>query len=69
MVDEWISKQPDPELAVEQATAMHAIPRMVEPEDIAAATAFLLSNESRFITGTTLPVDAGALARIPNAKV
>lgn len=69
MVDEWVSNQPDPELAVEQATAMHAIPKMVEPEDIAAATAFLLSDESRFITGTTLPVDAGTLARMPNAKV
>lgn len=65
MVDDWVSS---PELAVDQATAMHAIPKMVEPEDIAAATAFLLSDEARFITGPTLPVDAGALARMPNAK-
>lgn len=32
------------------------------PEDIANAAAFLLSDESRFITGATLPVDGG-LAR------
>ena len=69
MVEEWVSNQPDPELAVEQATAMHAISKIVEPEDIAAATAFLLSDEALFITGTTLPVDAGTLARMPNAKV
>ena len=32
---------------------------MVEPADISAAVAFLASDESRYITGTTLPVDAG----------
>jgi SDR family mycofactocin-dependent oxidoreductase len=31
----------------------------VEPEDIAAAVAFLVSDEARYITGITLPVDAG----------
>jgi NAD(P)-dependent dehydrogenase (short-subunit alcohol dehydrogenase family) len=29
---------------------------MVQPEDIANATAFLLSEEARYITGVTLPV-------------
>jgi NAD(P)-dependent dehydrogenase (short-subunit alcohol dehydrogenase family) len=32
-----------------------------EPEDVANAIMFLLSNKSRFITGTTLPVDGGFL--------
>ncbi|HJT93550.1 MAG TPA: mycofactocin-coupled SDR family oxidoreductase [Mycobacterium sp.] len=31
----------------------------VEPEDIAAAVAWLVSDEARYITGITLPVDAG----------
>jgi SDR family mycofactocin-dependent oxidoreductase len=31
----------------------------VEPEDIAAAVAWLASDEARYITGITLPVDAG----------
>lgn len=43
--------------------------KMVEPEDIAAAAAFLLSNETRFIAGTTLLVDADGLTKMPNAKV
>lgn len=47
---------------------MNAQPGMVQPEDIANATAFLLSDEARYITGVTLPVDAGALARMANAK-
>jgi SDR family mycofactocin-dependent oxidoreductase len=31
----------------------------VEPQDISAAVVFLASDEARFITGVTLPVDAG----------
>lgn len=34
-----------------------------EPGDVAAAALFLLSDESRFITGTLLPVDGGWSAR------
>lgn len=36
--------------------------KMVEPEDIANAALFLVSEKARFITGVTLPVDAGLLA-------
>jgi SDR family mycofactocin-dependent oxidoreductase len=32
---------------------------VLEPEDIAAAVAWLVSDEARYITGVTLPVDAG----------
>jgi SDR family mycofactocin-dependent oxidoreductase len=35
----------------------------VQPEDISNAVAFLASERSRFITGSTLPVDAGVFAR------
>jgi NAD(P)-dependent dehydrogenase (short-subunit alcohol dehydrogenase family) len=34
------------------------------PEDIAAAVAFLASEDARFITGTSLAVDGGRLARL-----
>ncbi|WP_336645863.1 SDR family NAD(P)-dependent oxidoreductase [Microbacterium sp. USHLN186] len=37
--------------------------RLGDPEDIAEATAFLLSDAAGFITGVTLPVDGGSLAR------
>ncbi|MGY2062803.1 SDR family oxidoreductase, partial [Nocardia gipuzkoensis] len=38
----------------------HLLPvSCVEPEDIANASLFLASDESRYITGVTLPVDAG----------
>ena len=39
-----------------------AIKRMGEPEDIAAAAAFLASEDASFITGVNLPVDGGVSA-------
>ncbi|MEA3214216.1 MAG: hypothetical protein QOJ19_372, partial [Acidimicrobiia bacterium] len=36
---------------------------MVAPEDIANAAIFLASDAGRYITGVTLPVDAGFVAR------
>lgn len=44
--------------------SMHLLPvAMIEPEDIANASLFLASDESRYITGVTLPVDAGHCVR------
>jgi NAD(P)-dependent dehydrogenase (short-subunit alcohol dehydrogenase family) len=37
---------------------------MVEPEDISAAVAFLASDEARYVTGSTLPVDAGFVNKV-----
>ena len=38
----------------------NALPvQVLEAEDIAAAVAWLVSDEARYITGVTLPVDAG----------
>ncbi len=45
---------------VEAAKHMHALPiPHVEPIDISNALLFLASDEARYITGITLPVDAG----------
>jgi NAD(P)-dependent dehydrogenase (short-subunit alcohol dehydrogenase family) len=39
-----------------------ALKRLLEPNEVATAAAFLLSNDSGGITGINLPVDAGFLA-------
>jgi (+)-trans-carveol dehydrogenase len=40
---------------------MHTLPiGWVEPEDIANAVLFLASDEARYVTGVTLPIDAGS---------
>jgi glucose 1-dehydrogenase/3-oxoacyl-[acyl-carrier protein] reductase len=39
------------------------VPRVGEPDDVAAAVSFLLSSDASWITGVQLPVDGGWLAR------
>ena len=39
------------------------VDRVGEPEDVAAAVSFLLSDEASFITGSQLPVDGGWMTR------
>jgi NAD(P)-dependent dehydrogenase (short-subunit alcohol dehydrogenase family) len=34
---------------------------MIEPADVSNAIAWLVSDAARYVTGTTLPVDAGYL--------
>lgn len=48
----------------ENSGLQNALPvNLVEPEDIANAAAWLSSDEARYITGVTLPVDAGFTVR------
>ena len=40
-----------------------------EPEDVAAAIAFLASNDARYITGQTIVVDGGLTAHNPTVAL
>jgi len=51
----------NPEL--ENLANMHPLQRLAQPEDIAHASLFLASDESRHVTGVVLPVDGGFTAR------
>ncbi|TFD85941.1 mycofactocin-coupled SDR family oxidoreductase [Cryobacterium serini] len=55
---------PTQDSAVEAFKSLNALPvPWVEPVDISNAVLFLASDEARFITGVTLPVDAGNLVK------
>jgi NAD(P)-dependent dehydrogenase (short-subunit alcohol dehydrogenase family) len=50
--------------AIDAFRSINALPvAWVEPVDISNALLFLASDEARYITGVTLPVDAGALVK------
>lgn len=46
-----------------RASALHLLGRQGKPEEVAAAIAFLASEDSSFMTGSDLVVDGGYLAR------
>jgi SDR family mycofactocin-dependent oxidoreductase len=57
-------QNPTVEQYAEVMGSLNALPiPWVEPRDISNAVLFLASDEARYITGVTLPVDAGSLAR------
>jgi SDR family mycofactocin-dependent oxidoreductase len=55
--------EPNPtrEGAMRNAAEMHVLPiSQIEPIDMSNALLFLASDDARFVTGATLPIDAGA---------
>jgi NAD(P)-dependent dehydrogenase (short-subunit alcohol dehydrogenase family) len=53
--------QAQPQVAQALANLMPVT--LIEPYDVSTAVAWLVSDEARYITGVTLPVDAGFTAR------
>ena len=49
----------------EHTASLHPLQRIGEPDDVAAAVAFLSSDAASWITGVVLPVDGGAMGASP----
>lgn len=63
----FFDSQADPEAAAAGAAAAAPIGRMGDPGDVAGAISFLLSPDAAFVSGTSLLVDGGLMAKVPTA--
>jgi 2-keto-3-deoxy-L-fuconate dehydrogenase len=61
-VEARLKEYPDPQEYLKQMVAPHALKRLAQPSEIAAAAVFLASDEAAFVTGSALVVDGGYMA-------
>lgn len=61
----YFDAQTDPGSAAAGAAGAAPLGRMGSPADVAAAIAYLASDDASFVTGTSLLIDGGLLAKVP----
>lgn len=63
LYQEWLEGLPDPEGEAKKVAEAIPLGRIAEPEDVAAAVSFLASPGASYITGSSIPVEGGYLAK------
>ncbi|MHA0286662.1 SDR family NAD(P)-dependent oxidoreductase [Mycobacterium sp. C3-094] len=63
LYDDWLARIPGRETTAAEVLADIPLHRLATPEDVAAAVAYLASDDARYVTGTTIAVDGGYTAR------
>lgn len=62
LYEEWLSSHKDPSATDAGVVSQIPLRRLAAPADVAAAVAYLASDEASYITGASLPVDGGYTA-------
>ena len=65
LAEGYFESHPDPERARREAGSLHALGRIGQPEEIGKAVVFLASDDSSFMTGSSMIVDGGFSAGLP----
>jgi NAD(P)-dependent dehydrogenase (short-subunit alcohol dehydrogenase family) len=63
LVEEFANNAPDPGAMRAAMENYNPMPGILTPEDVAAVVAFLASDDAKWITGHTIPIDGGYCAR------
>jgi NAD(P)-dependent dehydrogenase (short-subunit alcohol dehydrogenase family) len=63
LYDAWLAGQSDPAQVENDVVGAIPLGRLAGPDDVAAAVAYLASDDARYITGATVPVDGGYTAQ------
>jgi NAD(P)-dependent dehydrogenase (short-subunit alcohol dehydrogenase family) len=69
LVEREIADSQDPDVQRKMIEGLQMMKRLAHPSEIAAAVAFLLSDDASFMTGASIPVDGGCLAGLPGPDV
>ena len=63
LVEDFANSAADPAAMRAAIEAFNPVPGIITADDVAAGVAFLLSDEARWITGHTMPIDGGYSAQ------
>jgi len=63
LYEAWLARTSDAGSTEREVVSRIPLRRLAEPDDVAAAVCYLISDDARYVTGTTLRVDGGYTAQ------
>lgn len=63
LYDEWLAATAEPDQTERDVVSRIPLRRLALPEDVAAAVAYLVSDDAQYVTGTTIRIDGGYTAQ------
>lgn len=63
LYDAWLAREPDGPGTEQEVLSRIPLGRLASPDDVAAAAAYLVSDDAQYVTGTTIRVDGGYTAQ------